>query len=191
MRETVVSHHARGVMLGRRGAKQPLGVALLAMGVIGLAGTTDSAATGSSLRAGATRRAAILATVQPAPVASAAHVVNVKDEGHLHLVNSSGSELVEEGPVSGSIPGKAKVSFNIGATITAKFTIYANGGGSIDGSGGGALHSTSVYSTFGGSLKVTGGSGRYAHAHGSGTLSGSVNRKTDALTVQTDGKLYY
>jgi hypothetical protein len=84
-----------------------------------------------------------------------------------------------------------KVSFDIGATVTAKFTIYANGGGSINGSGGGALHSTSVYSSFGGSLKVTSGSGRYAHAHGTGTLSGQINRKTYALTVQADGKLYY
>ena len=84
-------------------------------------------------------------------------MLNVKDEGHLHSVHSSGSELVEEGPVSGTVKGKVKVSFNIGATVTAKFTIYANGGGSISGHGGGALHSTGVYSTFGGSLAVTGG----------------------------------
>jgi hypothetical protein len=84
-----------------------------------------------------------------------------------------------------------KVSFNIGATISAKFTIYPNGGGSINGSGGGALHSTSLYSSFGGSLKVTGGSGRYAHAHGNGNLYGAINRKTYALTVQAVGKLYY
>ncbi len=118
-------------------------------------------------------------------------MLNVKDEGHLHSVRNSGSELVEEGPVSGTIPGKVKVSFNIGATITAKFTIYANGGGSISGHGGGSLHSTGEYSSFGGSLKVTGGSGRYAHAHGSGNLFGAINRKTYALTVRTVGKLYY
>ena len=42
-----------------------------------------------------------------------------------------------------------------------------------------------------GSLKVTGGTGRYKHAHGSGGLYGAINRKTDALTVQTTGKLSY
>lgn len=133
----------------------------------------------------------MLGTVQPAPVASAAHVLNVKDEGHLRSVRNSGSELMEEGSISGTIPGKLKVSFNIGATVTAKFTIYANGGGSISGHGGGALHSTGVYATFGGSLTVTGGSGRYAHAHGTGTLSGAINRKTYALTIQAVGKLHY
>lgn len=127
------------------------------------------------------------------PGARAAHVVNVKDEGHLHSVRSAGAELVEEGPVSGTIPGKVHVSFIIGATVSAKFTIYAKGGGSISGHGGGSLHSTSLYSTFGGSLTVTGGSGRYAHAHGSGRISGAINRKSSSypMTVQTEGKLYY
>lgn len=182
--------HRRG-RLDRGATMRALGVALLAVGVIGFAGAADSAAGGSSPRAGAFWSAAILGAANKAPTANAAHVVNVKDEGHLHSVRSSGSELVEEGPMSGTIPGKVKVSFNIGPTISAKFTIYANGGGSINGSGGGTLHSTGVYSSFGGSLKVTGGSGRYAHAHGSGNLFGAINRKTYALTIQAVGKLYY
>jgi hypothetical protein len=189
-----------GGPLNRRGARHVLGVALLAVGVMGFAGAADSAAGNSSSGVGGTRSGAtlgaawspaILGAPRTAPTASAAHVLNVKDGGHLHEVRSSGAELLEEGPVSGTIPGKVKVSFDIGATITAKFTIYANGGGSINGSGGGALHSTSVYSSFGGSLKVTGGSGRYSHAHGTGTLTGEINRKTYALTVQADGRLYY
>lgn len=202
----------------RRGAGHALGAALLAVGVMGFAGAADSAAgtsaadsaAGSSpsgvggprsaTALGATSPAAALGTdwspavlgaPRAAPSARAASVLNVKDGGHLHEVRNSGAELLEEGPLSGTIPGKVKVSFNIGATITAKFTIYANGGGSINGSGGGALHSTSVYSSFGGSLKVTGGSGRYSHAHGTGTLTGEINRKTYALTVQADGRLYY
>src|SRR5271167_3829459 len=178
---------SRSGLLGRGGSRRALGVVPIAVGIMGFAGAADSTATSSSQHAGAARRAAILGAVQAPPVASAAHVLSVKDEGHLHSVRSSGAELVEEGPVSGTIPGKVRVSFNIGATVTAKFTIYANGGGSINGRGGGALHSTGVYSTFGGSLKVTGGSGRYSHAHGTGTLTGEINRKTYALTVQADG----
>jgi hypothetical protein len=181
----------RNGLPGRGGSRPALGVVLIAVGIMGFAGAADSAATSSSRHAGAARRAAILGAVQAPPVASAAHVLSVNDEGHLHSVRNSGSELVEEGPISGTIPGKVKVSFNIGATISAKFTIYASGGGSISGRGGGALHSTGAYSSFGGSLTVTSGSGRYAHAHGSGNLSGAINRKTYALTVKTVGKLSY
>jgi hypothetical protein len=179
----------RGGLLHRRVAQQVLGVALLAVGVLGCVETADSVAR-SSLR-GAAWPSAIFGAARTSTTASAAHVLKVKEEGHLHSVGSSGAELLEEGKVSGTIPGKVKVSFNIGATVTAKFTIYANGGGSISGSGGGALHSTSVYSSFGGALKVTGGSGRYAHARGTGTLSGQIDRKTYALSVQADGKLDY
>lgn len=181
----------RSGRLDRSAAVHALGLALLAAGVVGFAGPADSAAGSSSQRAGRARSAAILGATPTSPTANSAHALNVKDEGHLHAVSNSGAELVEEGRVSGTIPGKLKVSFNIGATISAKFTIYANGGGSISGRGGGALHSTGVYSSFGGSLKVTGGSGRYARAHGSGNLFGAINRKTYALTVQTVGKLYF
>jgi hypothetical protein len=125
------------------------------------------------------------------PTGRAAHVENVKDEGHLHLVSESGSNLVEEGAVSGTIPGRVKVYFNIGPTVKASFTIYAHAGGSISGHGEGSLHSTGRYATFGGSLSVSHGTGSYAHAHGSGGLYGAIDRKTYALTVQTVGKLYY
>jgi hypothetical protein len=125
------------------------------------------------------------------PTATAAHVLNVKDEGHLHEVGESGSDLVEEGPVTGTVPGRVKVNFNVGPTIYSSFTIYPRGGGSISGHGSGLLHSTGKWSTFGGTITVTRGTGRYAHAHGTGQMYGVINRKTYALTVQTIGKLYY
>lgn len=127
-----------------------------------------------------------------APSAGAARTLSVKDEGHLHLAGKpEGSLIVEEGAVSGTLPGTVRVRFDVGATVTAQFTIYARGGGSISGHGSGALHSTSLYSTFGGTLSVTSGTGRFKHARGTGGLYGAINRKTDALTVQTVGKLSY
>jgi hypothetical protein len=125
------------------------------------------------------------------PAARASRALNVRDEGRLRLVRESGSLLLEEGPATGTLPGTVKVRFDIGATISAQFTIYARGGGSISGHGSGALRSTSAYSTFGGKLTVTGGTGRYAHARGSGGLYGAIDRKTYALTVQAIGKLSY
>lgn len=126
------------------------------------------------------------------PLARAAHSLNVKDEGHLHLAgHPQGSAIVEEGAVGGTLPGSVRVRFNVGPTITATFTIYPRGGGSISGRGSGALHSTSLYATFGGSLTVTSGTGRYRHASGHGGLYGAINRHTDAVTVQALGRLSY
>jgi hypothetical protein len=157
-------------------------VAALVPGAL-LAGVVASQAAGTGRSTGRPGRSG--------PTATAAHVLNVKDEGHLREVGESGSDLVEEGPVTGTVPGRVKVNFNVGPTIYSSFTIYPRSGGSISGHGSGLLHSTGKWSTFGGSVTVTRGTGRYAHAHGTGQMYGVINRKTLALKVQTIGKLYY
>ncbi len=158
----------------------------------GLLGGAASLAVGASADGGA-QGAAVVGAARASAVGRVAHALSVKDEGHLHMVSNSGSSLVEEGAVSGTIPGTVRVNFNIGPTVYASFTIYVHGGGSISGSGHGTLHSTSAYSTFGGSLSVTRGTGRYAHAHGTGGLYGAINRRSSTypMTVQTTGTLYY
>jgi hypothetical protein len=169
-------------------------LACLVLACLVLAGPVAAAGAGArgASAGGSTAQGAATAGDTRAPaVGRMAHVTSVKDEGHLHMVSESGSNLLEEGPVTGTIPGRVRVSFNIGATVKATFTIYASGGGSISGRGQGALHSTSLYSSFGGSLTVTHGTGRYVHASGSGGLYGVIDRKTYALTVQTVGKLDY
>jgi hypothetical protein len=127
------------------------------------------------------------------PIAArTARTLTVNDTGHLELLHASGEILIEEGPVSGTLPGSAKVRLKVGTTVRATFTIKPNGGGSIIGTGRAALHSSGRYSSFGGTLTVTGGTGRYAHAHGSGKLYGVIERKSDNLTVQTrEGTLHY
>ena len=125
------------------------------------------------------------------PRTQAARSLTIDDTGHLRLIHASGQVLSEAGAISGTLPGTAKVSLNVGETVTASFTIYAHDG-SITGHGHATLHSSGRYSSFGGTLSVTGGTGRFAHAHGSGELYGAIERKSDALTVQTrGGKLYY
>jgi hypothetical protein len=168
-------------------------VALVAFAAAaGLLGGAASLAVGASADDG-THGVAVAGAARAGALGRVAHAVSVRDEGHLHMVSSSGSDLIEEGPVSGTILGTVRVNFNIGPTVYASFTIYVHGGGSISGSGHGALHSTSAYSTFGGSLTVTRGTGRYAHAHGTGGLYGAINRRSSTypMTVQTTGTLYY
>jgi hypothetical protein len=116
--------------------------------------------------------------------------VDATDTAHLHYVRSSGSLLFEEGSVSGTLPGSMHVDCNIGSSVTASFTIYARGG-TIKGRGSAVPHGSGIYESFAGSLVATGGTGRYAHAHGRAGFYGLFNRKTYALTVQTTGKLSY
>ncbi len=125
------------------------------------------------------------------PTAGAARTLNVTDEAHLRLSGTAGSLLLEEGPATGALPGTVKVRFTVGATISGSFTIYPPGGGSITGQGSARLHSTGPYASFGGSMTVSHGAGRYAHAHGHGGFYGTVNRHTDALVIQTTGRLSY
>ena len=154
---------------------------------------TAAGATFVALAVGATGLggAALGAVRTMALSARAARSLTANDEGHLHPISESGSHLVEEGPATGTLPGRVRVSFNLGAVINATFTLYPRGGGSIVGHGSGKLHSTGEYASFGGSMIVSGGTGRYSHAQGTGGFNGSVNRKTFALVVQTRGTLHY
>jgi hypothetical protein len=125
--------------------------------------------------------------------AHAARVLNVHDEGRLHYVKSSGEVIIDEGHASGTFPGLVKVRFlyNGEPTVSARFTISGSGG-SIYAHGTGRLSSpTSPAPSFRGSFTVTGGSGRYSHAHGTGALYGVYYRRSYAITVQAAGKLPY
>ncbi len=124
------------------------------------------------------------------PPAHAAHALKASDIAHLRYLSASGSLLFEEGQATGALPGKMRAHVNIGATFTGSFTIYARGG-SITGHGKATPHGTGKYESFAGTLVVTGGSGRYAHAHGRAGLYGTFNRDTYAFLVQTTGTLVY
>jgi hypothetical protein len=125
--------------------------------------------------------------------AAASRVLNVRDEGHLHLISSSGSELIDEGPATGTVPGKVRVHFiyNGNPTVAARFTIHGHSG-SISGRAKARLNNTtSPEPSFRGAFTITGGSGRYARIHGTGELFGVFIRHGYALVVQTIGKLPY
>ena len=115
------------------------------------------------------------------------------DEAHMHYIKhrSSSSRLFEEGAARGTLPGSMNAYCSLGATFAASFTIYTNGG-TIKGHGTATPHAGGgLYESFAGTLTVTGGTGRYAHAHGHAGLYGAFNRRTYALTVQTTGSLSY
>ena len=135
-----------------------------------------------------------IAVAQAASAQSAArtaHTLNVTDEAHLHVVHTDGELLEEEGRATGALPGTIYVRFQIGSSVSGSFTIYSYSGGSITGHSSAKLRSTGTYASFGGSVSVSHGTGRYTYVHGHGGFYGIVNRHTDALVVQTTGRLSY
>lgn len=132
-------------------------------------------------------------TRSPPILARAARTVSVNDSGQLTRVHASGEIITEGGEVSGTLPGTAKVRLDIGAeVVTASFRITVPGVGSIVGHASAKLSSPGRHASFRGTLSVTGGTGRYARARGTGMLYGVIERRYDLLTVQTrEGTLHY
>jgi hypothetical protein len=126
----------------------------------------------------------------PSAVAYAARTLNGTATAHLHLVRAEGSELVEEGPVSGVLTGTARAQLSTGAIFTASFTIHAHEG-SITGHGHATPHGSGRYQSFSGSFNATNGTGRYAHVSGHAGLYGVFDRRTDSVVIQTTGTLTY
>jgi type II secretory pathway pseudopilin PulG len=116
----------------------------------------------------------------------------VKDSAHLHLISGGGTALTEQGKASGSIPGTVRLWLKLQAyTATASFTIYTKSG-NISGHASGKLKfGKSGYDSFAGAASITHGTGRYAHASGTGTFYGSVYRGNYKMSVQVYGQLHY
>jgi hypothetical protein len=142
--------------------------------------------------------ALILIGLQPADALAgaparghAARSLNGNAEAHLRLVRSSGSTLIEEGAASGrGLAGRLHATLRVGATFTGSFT-FDTRYGSITGSGTAHPHGSGRYESFAGSDVITGGSGRYVHAHGHGAIYGVFDRRTYDVTIQTRGTVYY
>jgi hypothetical protein len=137
--------------------------------------------------------AAVQPSQAPAAHARAAASTSVKDEGKLHLVKSSGSTLYDEGLAHGTLPGKAKIRFVYDGNpqVSAQITIYAHAGTIVAHGSARLSNPNSSAPSFKGTLTISSGSGRYAHARGSGKLYGVFYRRSYAITVQTEGTLRY
>src|ERR1700683_544972 len=96
--------------LKRRRSGAATGLALLAMlaGAALLASVSAAALTTESAAAGAISRS---------PTAHAARALKATDTAKLRYVSAAGSELLEQGKATGTIPGSMRAQVEIGATI--------------------------------------------------------------------------
>jgi hypothetical protein len=163
----------RGRAAGRRGShKRRLTVALVLLGM---------AAAGP---------AAAAKPHTPAVSHASGNTLRASDEAKLHYVEAEGEEVYETGSASGTLPGGIRVHMIFSSTFSGRFTIYTHGG-SIDGRGRAKPHGSGVWESFAGTLVVTGGSGRYRHAHGTAHIYGTFNRESYALKIKTAGTLRF
>jgi hypothetical protein len=144
-----------------------------------------TAAGGAALASGAERAG---------PMAHRARVVSVSDTAELHLVRAVGETLIEEGKAAGTLPGTVRTRINIDAaagTARSGFTFYLRGGSLTGHASGTANPGRGGWESFSGTMRLDRGTGRYAHASGSGKMYGAIYRRNDRLKVQTIGRLRY
>jgi hypothetical protein len=123
--------------------------------------------------------------------ARAARTISLNDSAHLHRISSHGFKLYETGQATGTIKGTIYLHLNVTSTnrVTAEISVYPKGS-SMTGTGTASYHVVGGTANFSGTMSIVRGTGRYAHAHGSGLhFSGTIQRSNDAVTVHVSGKL--
>ena len=127
-----------------------------------------------------------------APRAGATRTVVLNETGRLRLIAKHNFTLDERGTASGTAAGAIEVRLTaVSSTrVTAEVNIYPHGG-SIVGHGAGSFRRTGATALFSGSMSIDGGSGSYAHVHGSGlSFSGTIAESAgDAISVHVSGRV--
>lgn len=127
-----------------------------------------------------------------APRAHAARALHLKESASLHLVHKSGPILSERGTATGTLPGSVTATFNTGRPpkVTGTVTFHPRGG-TLTVTIVGFPQSLGTVARVSGSLAVRHGTGRYARAVGGGSFSGTVNRRSWAISVHARANLSY
>ncbi len=135
--------------------------------------------------------AAAPATAAADPVAQASKTINVSERASLHLVRKSGSTLWQAGTATGTLPGTVTTRFKVTLTSVTGTLKIVTRGGTVTLSVSGKPRSGGNNARFGGTMRVTGGSGKFKGASGSANFEGVVNRRSWAANVSATGRLTY
>jgi hypothetical protein len=123
--------------------------------------------------------------------ASAARTMSLREVGHLHRAGKGSSKnLHEVGTQSGTLGGTMDVRIVTAyTTASVKFTVNP-GGGSFHGEGVVAYYVAGNVAHFNGTVKITGGTGKYAHISASQMqINGSMQRSNFAATMTISGSI--
>jgi cytolysin (calcineurin-like family phosphatase) len=146
---------------------------------------------------GALALAALLGAALAGPAVSrgagarASRLLSLSETAHLHLTSHHSLTLNEQGAASGTISGTIYIHLDVASTnrVTAEVSIYPSGG-SLTGYASAAYRPAGAVATFSGTMSIARGTGRYAHARGSGlSFTGTIQRANDAVTVRVNGRI--
>jgi hypothetical protein len=133
-------------------------------------------------------------TTSKSPDARTARSTSINDKSKLHLIQVIGNTLIEEGDTEGTLKGRVKIRLNLEAernSATSHFAMYLPGGDLLGHASGKATTGKEGWESFGGAMWIDHGTGRYAHASGSGKMYGAFNRHSHVLIVQAIGRLAF
>jgi hypothetical protein len=118
--------------------------------------------------------------------------LNLSGTAYLHLTRKNGNVIYEKGTATGTLPGTVTARFVTGVTkVSGTVTFRPYSGGSLTLNAVGYPKSAATKTRFTGNVAVRKGSGRFRNALGSGTISGTANRKTWAITVYARARITY
>ncbi len=129
------------------------------------------------------------ASALASPTARAARTVPAIEHVTLTLVKKTGTDFRHKGRSTGTVAGSVSSRIKLTSlSIVGTVTVRAKDG-TLQLQVRGTARSGGLRSKFDGTATMTGGTGRYAGAHGKGTFTGIVNRRTWAATLDARGSL--
>lgn len=138
-------------------------------------------------------QATVAGSASTSATAAKRSTLRVNTTASLTLTRKSGTILYERGTASGTPSGTVTARFDTArlTRTTGTLTLKPYSGGSITVTAVVYPSSVGTVARFTGTFAVSGGSGRYDRVLGSGTLTGTVNRRSWAVTATARGTLTY
>jgi hypothetical protein len=172
----------------RLGVPQKPTAARLAVGLAALASLLGSPGLLTAASLAAMGRAGASQSEPSGPPAHAARTWYLREAARLRLVRGNESTLSERGSAAGTFSGSLTAQLTISAEhVSAVFTFYPRGG-SVTGRASAHFIVRGHTGYYGGTLKITRGTGAYRHASGTNIgISGTIDRYSFALMVKANG----
>ena len=125
--------------------------------------------------------------------APAASSMKVTEHVALKLVKRTGASKFEHtGRATGTVAGSVRSVTVLSHSVVLHATVTINTRrGKLRLKVDGRARTLELRTKFNGTATIDGGTGRYAHARGTGTFAGVVNRLTWAATIDSSGSFTY